>query len=45
MGDTSEHLTHSGKFFSLDELFFQALDLGDVATGDDYTFDFSGFVN
>ena len=44
MGDASEHLAHGGKFFGLDELLFEALDVGDVAAGDDDAVDLAGFV-
>ncbi len=44
VGDACKHLAHSGKFFCLDQLFFKALDFGDVAAGDDHAFDFSRFI-
>src|SRR5215472_2739837 len=37
--DAREHLAHGGKLFRLNELFFEALDVRDVAAGEDYAFD------
>src|SRR5208283_5070333 len=42
--DASEHLAHGGEFFSLDELFFKALELGNVAARDDHTLDLAVFI-
>src|SRR6202035_5108961 len=39
-----EHLAYGGELFCLDELFFQALEFGDIAAGKDHAFDFSSFV-
>ena len=44
MGDAGEHLAHGGEFFGLDELLFEALDVGDVAAGNDDAIDLAGFV-
>ena len=39
VGDTREHLAHGGKLLRLNELFFEALDVRDVAAGEDCAFD------
>ena len=44
VGDAGEHLAHGGEFFGLDELLFQALQVGDVAAGNDDAIDLAGFV-
>jgi hypothetical protein len=44
VSDTGEHLAHGGEFFGLDELLFEAFDFGDVAAGDDDTFNVAGNV-
>ena len=41
---TGEHLAHGGEFFSLDELLFEALHVGDVATGNNDAIDLARFV-
>src|SRR5208282_1471562 len=44
VGDTGEHLPHGGEFFSLDELLFEAFELGNVAARDDHAFDLAMFI-
>src|SRR5450631_4728948 len=44
VGDAGEHLSHGGEFLGLDELLFQALEVGYVAAGDDDAVDLAGFV-
>ena len=39
VGDAGEHLAHGGELFGLNELAFEALDLSDVAAGNDRAFD------
>src|SRR5947209_6759924 len=34
MGDTGKHLSHRGKFFGLNELFLQTLEIGNVVAED-----------
>ena len=44
VGDAGEHLAHGGEFFRLNKLFFEALEVGDVAAGEHHAFDVAGFV-
>src|SRR5690349_4165969 len=44
VGDAGEHLAHGGEFLGLDELLFEALEVGDVAAGEHHAFDVAGFV-
>src|SRR5208337_1299069 len=44
VSDTGEHLAHGGEFFRLDELLFEALEFGNVATGDDHAFDLAVLI-
>src|SRR5438309_6539360 len=36
VGDPGEHLPHCGKFFRLDKLFLQTLEIRNIATVDNY---------
>src|ERR1700722_954832 len=42
--DASKHLPHGREFLSLDELLFQALEIGYVTAGNDYAIDLASFV-
>src|SRR5438477_1064866 len=42
--DSSQHLAHGGKFFGLDELFFEAFEVGNVAARKNDTFNFVVFI-
>ena len=44
VGDAGEHLAHGGELFGLDELLLEALEVGDVAAGEDHAFDVAGFT-
>src|SRR5208282_5860148 len=44
VSDAGEHLAHGGEFFSLDELLFEALELGNVAARDDHALDLAVFI-
>jgi hypothetical protein len=37
VGHASEHLAHGGKFFGLDELLLETLEIGDIAAGENHT--------
>src|SRR5690242_4449856 len=42
--DSREHLAHGSKFFGLNELLFEALEFGDVASRNNDAFDFAGLA-
>src|SRR5438105_14117346 len=44
VSDASKHLAHGGEFFRLDELLFEALDVGAVAASKDHAFDVTPFI-
>src|SRR5216684_6197809 len=44
MGDAGKHLSHRGKFLRLDELFLQALKVGNVAAGENHALDIALFI-
>ena len=44
MGYTRKHLSHRGKFLSLDELFLQTLEIGNVAAGENHAFNIAFFI-
>ncbi len=44
MGDAGEHLSHGGKFLSLDKLFLQPLEIGDIAAGENHAFNIALFI-
>jgi hypothetical protein len=44
VGNAGEHLAHSGKFFGLNELLFEAFDFRDIAAGDDHALNLAVFI-
>src|SRR5947207_13678787 len=44
MGDAGEHLPHCGKFFRLDKLLLQTLEIRNIAPGENHALDIPFFI-
>ncbi len=44
MSHPGKHLSHRGKFLRLDELLLEALEIGNIAAGENHAFGISFFV-